>query len=571
MLYQRATTWLCTQRLERAIALIAFVFALPSLANGLQSDDYLLREQVLKDGPFAAYVFTARGEQASHAQVLEHRRVGHLPWWTDEYPKARFFRPLTSLSLWLDFQLGAPPWWMHLENCVIYAVIAWLAAMIYRQLGLSGAGLGWAALFFALDMAFATPVGWISARNTLLATCFGLACIALHDRARRNGSALQLAAACLSFVLSLLSGELGLCTLGYLTAHALFVDRNRMKLALTPYAALTVVYLSSYVAGDYGVSNSASYIDVIGAPGSALLTFLTAIPVWLATTATLPVAGFQMISPETRIPIAVGSVVVLVLLIRLLASSIREQPTAAGLFGIGALLSLLPLATVMPQERLRFFVALGVYGLLGPWIARDFSARALAPRLAARAVWSLHGIILPLFFIPSLFATSLSFATGGARALDEAVPRATEPITIILNPPSFYGPIYQEAMRAARAEPRPPVYMLYAGSQSLHVTRPNPRSLELHAPQSWFASQFDGFRDLTRWPFRVGERIELAHFTVEVLEVDARGAPTRARITFDRDLEAPTLTFLHWSEAAITPWTPPPVGTSLQLSAAAVF
>ena len=578
MLYERATTWLCNQRLDRRIALIAFLFALPSLANGLQSDDYLVREQVLKDGPFAAYLFTARGEQASHAQVLEQRRLGHVPWWTDEYPKARFFRPLTSLSLWLDFQLGAPAWWMHLENCAIYAAIAWLATVIYRQLGLSSAGLGWAALFFALDVAFATPVGWISARNTLLAACFGLASIALHARALRSSRPrlrpLLLGAACASFTLSMLSGELGLCTLGYIIAHTLLSDRtpmSRRMLILAPYAALTVLYLATYVAGEYGVSNNGSYIDVMAAPGAALMTFLASIPVWLATTATLPVAGFQMFSPDARLPIVLGSAAVLALLLPLLAAYIRDQPRAARIFGVGALLCLLPLATVMPQERLRFFVAFGVYGLLGPWVARDFAAREHVRRIAARTVWSLHAIILPLFFVPSLFASSLSFASGGAQALDQAVPRASQPTTIILNPPSFYGPIYQDAMRSARAEPRPPVYMLYAGSQSLEVTRPDDRSLELHAPRSWFASQFDGFRDLTRWPFRTGQRIELAPFNVEVLEVDSRGAPTRARFTFDRPLEHPELSFLRWSRTAISPWTPPPVGARLQLEAAAIF
>jgi len=224
-LYARATAWLSVQHLERRIALIALLFALPSLAVGLQADDYVLGEQLKKGGPFAAYLFTPRGSQASHEQQLEQRAAGHMPWWAEEHPQARFFRPLSSLSLWLGFAHGAPPWWMHLENCAIYAAIAWLAAAIYRQLGLSGAGLGWAALFFGLDMAFATPVGWIAARNTLLATCFGFACILLHDRARRSGRPVLLALACVCFALSLLSAELGLCTLGYVSAHALTYDR----------------------------------------------------------------------------------------------------------------------------------------------------------------------------------------------------------------------------------------------------------------------------------------------------------------------------------------------------------
>jgi hypothetical protein len=502
--------------------------------------------------------------------VLEQRSAGEVPWWTDEYPHARLFRPLSSLSLWLDFAHGAPPWWMHLENCLIYAAIVWLAAAIYRQLGLAGAGLGWAALFFGLDLAFAAPVGWIAARNTLLATCFGFACVLLHDRARRSGRLELQALAYFCFALSLLSAELGLCALGYVLAHALVVDRAPARsrtLVLSPYAALVALYLAFYFGAGYGMSNNGDYRDVLRAPGAALLEWLAAIPVWLATTATLPVAGFQLVVPRARLPIAVGSVLILALLLPLLAAYLRQQLTAR-LFGAGALLSLVPLATVMPQERLRFFVALGVYGVLGPWVVREFDAGERGRRIAARTVWGIHGILLPLFFVPSLFTVRAGIASGGADALDRALPRATEPITFILNPPSFYGPIFQAAMRSYRGEPRPPVFMLYAGSQSLEIERSDARTLELRAPSSWFATSFDGFRDLKRWPFHVGDRIALANLSVEVREVDARGAPTRARFTFDRPLEAPGIAFRYWDKGDVVAWTPPPVGDRLQLAAA---
>ncbi|NTU50858.1 MAG: hypothetical protein HGA94_00240, partial [Candidatus Aminicenantes bacterium] len=39
-----------------------------------------------------------------------------------------------------------------------------------------------------------------------------------------------------------------------------------------------------------------------------------------------------------------------------------------------------------------------------------------------------------------------------------------------------------------------------------------------------------------------------------------RGAPTRARFTFDPPLEDPGLTFHCWNKAELAAWTPPPVG-----------
>jgi hypothetical protein len=152
----------------------------------------------------------------------------------------------------------------------------------------------------------------------------------------------------------------------------------------------------------------------------------------------------------------------------------------------------------------------------------------------------------------------MGFSSGGAEALDRVVSRAAEPITILLNPPTFYGPLFQTGMRASRGERRPPVFMLYGGSQSLEVERPDVHTSDMHVARSWFATPTDGFRDLTRWPFHVCERIALAHLTVEVREVDARGAPTRARFTFDRPLEDPGLTFRYWNGSDYATWTAPP-------------
>jgi hypothetical protein len=575
MLYARLTGWLSAPHVERRIAVIAFLFALPSLAVGLQADDYILREQVLEGGPFAAYLFSPRDPRAAHEQLLELRTAGHIPWWADEhqYPHTRFFRPLSSLSLWLDFAHGAPAWWMHLENCAVYGILVWLAIASYKQLGLSGAGLGWAAVFFGLDFAFATPVGWIAARNTLLAACFGLACILLHDRARRSGRPGLLIPACAFFALSLLSAEIGMCTLGYLAAHALAVDRAprlRRMLALAPYAVMTGLYLTYYVSAGYGVHGGLIYRDVFGSPGAALLGLLESIPIWLATTATLPVASLLMFVPDVRLPVFVLSLVVLAILVRLLAARWDEQPHAR-MLAAGAVLSLLPLASALPQERLRFFVAFGVYGLLGPWVARDFDAPERFRRVMARSLWRLHGMWLPIFFIPGLFGSRSAFAGGGASALDHSVPRAAAPITVVLNTPSWYVPLFQASMRAYSGDPRPPVFALYAGSQALGVARPDARSLELYAARSWFTTPFGNLRDVSVAPFRIGARIELAHLTVEVREVDRAGAPTRARFTFDRSLDDPGLTFRYWDGSEVAQWTPPPVGSGLQLPAASTF
>jgi hypothetical protein len=58
------------------------------------------------------------------------------------------------------------------------------------------------------------------------------------------------------------------------------------------------------------------------------------------------------------------------------------------------------------------------------------------------------------------------------------------------------------------------------------------------------------------------------HPTVELREVDARGAQTRGRFKFDRPIEDPGLTFRCWNGSDFVTWTQPPVESRLQLSAA---
>jgi hypothetical protein len=185
------------------------------------------------------------------------------------------------------------------------------------------------------------------------------------------------------------------------------------------------------------------------------------------------------------------------------------------------LLSLVPLVATLPQDRVRFFVAFGMFGILGPWVARDYHAPERLRRIVVRFLWRVHAVWLLLLFVPSLFTYAMLFVGGGANALDRVAPRAAAPITILLNAPTPQVPWDEAAMRANRGGIAPPVFTLYAGTQALEVVPYAERGLELHAARGWITSPFERIRDLRRAPFRAGDRIALAHLTVEVREVNA--------------------------------------------------
>jgi hypothetical protein len=254
------------------------------------------------------------------------------------------------------------------------------------------------------------------------------------------------------------------------------------------------------------------------------------------------------------------------LLVPRVAPRLRADPVAR-MLALGAVMSLAPLAAVAPQERLRFFVAFGVYGVLAPWVVSEFDAAERLRRGLARFVWRMHAVWMPALFVPLLFSSISVGAPSAATALDQALPRAAAPTAILLNPPLWTVPWYQAAMRASRDETGPPAFALYAGTQPLELDRLDDRTLELHVARSWFATAFDRLGT----PFRAGTRITLPAFRVDVREVDATGAPTRARFTFERSLDDGALTFWLWKASKLTRWTPPPAGTHLSLPASSTF
>src|SRR6187455_2683318 len=86
---------------------LALACQLPSLRLGFYADDYVHQIALHDPGrfgdvlrPWSLYDF---GTYADWVSLYE--RFGGMPWWISPDWKVRFFRPLTSLSLWIDAKL----------------------------------------------------------------------------------------------------------------------------------------------------------------------------------------------------------------------------------------------------------------------------------------------------------------------------------------------------------------------------------------------------------------------------------------------------------------------------------
>src|SRR5688572_9261679 len=164
-LTDRLRNLLESPRAPLVLALLALVMALPSLSLGLQLDDrtYL---RLFASGRAPLELLH---EEA--AALAEAKQRGVFSWWSGADFSIHFLRPLTAWSHWLEFQLWPDsPWLMHLVNCLLYAVLVFVAASIYRELsGPDGKLAGLAALMFAVNESHAQSVGWITSRHLVLA------------------------------------------------------------------------------------------------------------------------------------------------------------------------------------------------------------------------------------------------------------------------------------------------------------------------------------------------------------------------------------------------------------------
>ncbi|MEO0010361.1 MAG: hypothetical protein ABIK51_07585, partial [candidate division WOR-3 bacterium] len=143
-----------------ALAMIQVVLYLQTLKYQFVWDDRLLiveNRLLTKSGPWGIF---ARPFW-SGTEVAEWNR--HLV----------YYRPLTTLSFWLDFKLaGLNPAYFHLVNVVLAAISTVLVALIVWELLHSGVWAGIAGLLFATHPAHVESIAFVSGRTDLLLTVF---------------------------------------------------------------------------------------------------------------------------------------------------------------------------------------------------------------------------------------------------------------------------------------------------------------------------------------------------------------------------------------------------------------
>jgi hypothetical protein len=575
---------LSSRRLPAVIIVLATALAASSLGGGRTLDDWVLA--VIARGEGAAFglsrkrwdCFTfATGDAARNLRLMSRGVL--LPWWTDQHLKIAFFRPLAAATHVLDEALWPNhPVALHAHSLLWFCALLIASWKVYQRLAGSQTLANLSFALYALDDAHGATLSWIANRNALISATLGCACIVAHDTWRRNGSRAHAWLSLALFALSCLAGELGLATLAYLIAYALFLEqapaRARVQ-SLVGYTVWCVAWRAGWSLAGYGARGSGAYVDPVADP---LAFFADAPRKWLsllqgqlgvipADLAFLGPADQQRLWLITGLATLLGAAVVV-------GPLLPDRRARFWLFG--AMLALLPMAASFPSDRLLLFVGLGVMPLLAGAFLRVLcqlsratgSAQTLTVHNAlAFAFFAIHGLLAPAL-LPFRAAQMGRMARAEQSAFQQLAAAAdASKILIALNTPSLLLTSYAQLRSGDGSRPRfASLYVLSATDSPVSVTRTGVRELTLHADLGFLRAPLERHYRGNPAPFARQRRVALIGLMADVIALRADGRPASVRFTLLQDLSA--YVFECWANGAFRRCELPALGHTLRLAPA---
>ena len=565
--------------MPRFVAALVSLLLVPSLFTGLVADDYThwlrARGQLPYGSRFDVFDFCDGSRQTTDFL----KATGIVPWWGLDQIHARFLRPLTSLTHFVDYNAwpGAP-WLMHAENLALSAALAAFAAILYRRLLETRWIAGLAAVLYAIDPGHAV-VGWIAFRNGVFAPALGILALLAHDRWRRDGWRPGGVLGPALFAVAVAAGESAIATFAYVIAYAMALDgalsrahKSRL-LSVVPYAAVAVAWQLVYRAGGYGAVGSGIYVD----PGREPLRFLREAPEHAAALlvgqlAVPPADVVLALSPSGRHVLLVAGILLFAFFCWIVAPLVARDRTAR-FFDLGALLAIPPICATLPSNRLLFFVSFGAIGLVaqltGMLEAGGFASRARSAATRAFVmVWMLpHALLAPLLFV----ANSVAFRVAEAYVwkVSDGLPVQTElsgRTIVIVNGPELVSVVYRFLIpRDGRMEHGVRGLILSLSYGPVHVTRTGPQTLTVRADDDLTAVPLASLFRADSYPMRQGEVFHPGAAVIHVDAVATNGHPSAATFELEAPLEDPRFFWVAWDKGRFVAFTPPPVGSSAVL------
>ena len=582
-------------RLPLALALVSTLLALPCLWAGFHLDDHVHRyllsdlpgsERLLRayESPFGI----ANGEPEIIRWQIEN---GYAPWWTYDRLLISLWRPLGELSHRLDYLL-----WpsnaaaMHAHSLLCFMALVFAVTALFRRILGPGTVAGLAGVLYAVDHTHGFAVGWIANRNVLIAALFGALALHAHHRWRAEGSMTAAVAAPLLLLCGLFSGEAAVAVLGYLFAHALFLESgkppSRRAMSLLPCTITVVAWRIGYNLLGRGAIGSGLYIDPVREPFRFAAAALERLPVLALGQYALPPAELYLLAPgNLAAAIWFFSLLFLICLLAVAIPLLLRDPHAR-FWALGMFCALLPACTTHPNNRLLFFAGLGAMGLLSQiwhglvdradWLLRSRAWRMFAHYFIA-AITGFHLLVSPLLLplsacsilLTSPVERSIADIYANDDASDAENPAGKD--LVIINSPDYYFVKLLPVLHALQNRPRPRrLRALGFGPVPLFVTRAGSHTLSISFKGGILQNPImELYRDADI-PMQMGQRIEMEGLRIQVTAITPDGRASRALFSFDADLNDERFQWLQWKETRYVPFTPPAKGATVQLAPARI-
>jgi hypothetical protein len=528
--------------LDDAFHALLFAHALPCDTHHA-SQGFLLEQFVFLDG--------------DAARTLCLTQSTGMPWWIHEQLQIAFFRPLTSVTHWIDLQLWYNSSWLpHLHSLLLYLLAIWLFHRFHRELSGNAAWVALATLLFTVDLGHLTAVTWIANRSALIALIFLLTSLLCLERFNSRARTQWLILSCLMWTGALFSAEMGLGGLAYLGAYCLILGRQSLwqRIGLTGlYLAIGLGWFLGYKMMGFGATQSAYYTDPSAGLGNfaGLLAARAPYSYFLAWSG-LPTSVFHnnsYILPATAIAI---SLLFLCLLAIVLWQRFRHD-RQIWFWLLGSLGSLLPIGAAFPHERNLVIVSLGVIALLARLTVTVFAAPSqnhptgrfdllVKPMVFLLVV--IHLFIHPLVIGLSGLSTALQQSRPDSRyressALVESalsqnrIPVLIHATTAVQLPTLVLNAYWQSPDIAGTA------YMLSAAQPSLEVTRTGSHELEIRTVNGLLPTLAGARYNLIFGPNTYQPALmerDYQDMRFEVLSVAENGYPQHFRVHLKQEL-----------------------------------
>ena len=572
------------------VLLVVILLYLPVLFTGFFGDDNWQRlefsgeaarklnidKDIIDKGILNLYAFS--GFKAERQQAFLDK--GIYPWWLDRDSKINFFRPLSSLTLALDYTLWPDsPLLMHLHSLLWFLLLVVLVFRFYKRIFTRQVIAGLALFLFAIDDVHA-GIGWICNRHGVVAMVFGVSSLLFYCRATEKKPFLILSY--IFFALSLLASEMGIVSFAFIFTYTFILDKQRIRYkiaALLPFLIIGLIWLAVRDYLGYGVIGSLLYLDPVKSPGLFLLNLPVRFFLLLFSAAGLPVVDlFMMFSPTGSAVIAVIAFVCLGIASAIIGFVFKKSRIAV-FWGISLLLSVLPLTTGLPRNTILGFPGLGMMGLAALLLyyiskaeraefklSRKIGLKVLIPGLLFCFV-----VVNPLYILmlPATFRTSMAVQTR-LTAFDSTAEIENQCL-IIINPPSVATMEAGLMIRLFSDKPLP-AYLRYlsSGESPVEILRIDRNTIQV-IPQVPFPLFPEGIKDresgrvfhfhmdiLSRWidsfyynhnnPPQRGETIKLPEVKITILDVTEDGCIAGVMFRFERALEDPFYKWFRWDK-----------------------